>query len=59
MAQRMFVGVDSLPLLAIPYFILAGGLMEVGGISLRLVRFASTLVGHVRGGLAWSRWWPA
>jgi len=51
MAQRMFVGVDSLPLLAIPYFILAGGLMEVGGISLRLVRFASTLVGHVRGGL--------
>ena len=51
MAQRMFVGVDSLPLLAIPYFILAGGLMEMGGISLRLVRFASTLVGHVRGGL--------
>ena len=51
MAQRMFVGVDSLPLLAIPYFILAGGLMEMGGISLRLVRFASTLVGHIRGGL--------
>jgi C4-dicarboxylate transporter DctM subunit len=51
MAQRMFVGVDSLPLLAIPYFVLAGGLMEVGGISLRLIRFASALVGHVRGGL--------
>ncbi len=51
MAQRMFVGVDSLPLLAIPYFILAGALMEMGGISLRLVRFASTLVGHIRGGL--------
>lgn len=51
MAQRMFVGVDSLPLLAIPYFILAGGLMEHGGISLRLVRFASAVVGHIRGGL--------
>jgi tripartite ATP-independent transporter DctM subunit len=51
MAQRMFVGVDSLPLLAIPYFILAGALMEMGGISLRLVRFASALVGHIRGGL--------
>jgi len=51
MAQRMFVGVDSLPLLAIPYFILAGGLMEAGGISVRLVRFASAIVGHIRGGL--------
>ena len=51
MAQRMFVGVDSLPLLAIPYFILAGGLMEHGGISLRLVRFAGAMVGHIRGGL--------
>jgi C4-dicarboxylate transporter DctM subunit len=51
MAQRMFVGVDSLPLLAIPYFILAGALMEEGGISLRLVRFAATVVGHIRGGL--------
>jgi C4-dicarboxylate transporter DctM subunit len=51
MAQRMFVGVDSLPLLAIPYFILAGGLMEAGGISVRLIRFAGSLVGHIRGGL--------
>ncbi len=51
MAQRMFVGVDSLPLLAIPYFILAGALMEEGGISHRLVRFAATIIGHIRGGL--------
>lgn len=51
LAQRMFVGVDSLPLLAIPYFILAGGLMEHGGISLRLVKFATAVVGHIRGGL--------
>jgi tripartite ATP-independent transporter DctM subunit len=51
MAQRMFVGVDSLPLLAIPYFILAGALMEEGGISHRLVNFAATIIGHIRGGL--------
>jgi tripartite ATP-independent transporter DctM subunit len=51
MAQRMFVGVDSLPLLAIPYFILAGALMEEGGISLRLVNFAAGIIGHIRGGL--------
>jgi C4-dicarboxylate transporter DctM subunit len=43
--------VDSLPLLAIPYFILAGALMEHGGISLRLVKFATAVVGHIRGGL--------
>ncbi len=51
MAQRMFVGVDSLPLLAIPYFILAGALMEEGGISHRLVKFAAAIIGHIRGGL--------
>ena len=51
MAQRMFVGVDSLPLLAIPYFILAGALMEEGGISHRLVNFAAAIIGHIRGGL--------
>lgn len=51
LAQRMFVGVDSLPLLAIPFFILAGELMERGGISLRLIRFAAALIGHVKGGL--------
>jgi len=49
---RMFVGVDSFPLMAIPFYILAGELMEKGGISSRLVRFSSSLVGHFRGGLA-------
>jgi len=49
--QRMFIIVDSFPLMAVPYFILAGELMERGGISLRLVRFAVALVGRVRGGL--------
>ncbi len=51
LAQRMFTGLDSFPLLAVPFFILAGGLMETGGISARLIRLASVLVGHIRGGL--------
>jgi C4-dicarboxylate transporter DctM subunit len=50
--QRMFTAFDSFPLMAIPFYILAGGLMDSGGISTRIVRFASTLVGHFRGGLA-------
>ena len=49
--QRMFIIVDSFPLMAVPYFILAGELMERGGISLRLVKFAVALVGRVRGGI--------
>lgn len=51
-AQRMLGQVDSFTLLAVPFFVLAGVIMEQGGISARLVRFASTLVGHYRGGLA-------
>ena len=51
MPQRMFIIVDSFPLMAVPYFILAGELMERGGISLRLVKFAVALVGRIRGGL--------
>ena len=51
-AQRMFVGVDSLPMLAIPLFLLAGSMMESGGISKRLIDFSSAIVGHLRGGLA-------
>jgi C4-dicarboxylate transporter DctM subunit len=50
--QRMFTAFDSFPLMAIPFYILAGGLMDCGGISGRIVRFAGTLVGHLRGGLA-------
>jgi tripartite ATP-independent transporter DctM subunit len=51
-AQRMYASVSSLPLLAIPFFILAGNLMNVGGITDRIFGFARTLVGHVRGGMA-------
>jgi tripartite ATP-independent transporter DctM subunit len=48
----LFSGASSFPLLAIPLFILAGGLMETGGISQRLVNLANSLVGFIRGGLA-------
>jgi len=50
-AQRLFVGIDVFLLLAIPLFILAGTLMEVGGTARRLVDFASALVGWLPGGL--------
>lgn len=50
--QRIFVSMNSFPLMAIPFFILAGNLMGVGSMSKRLVDFASTLVGHFTGGLA-------
>jgi C4-dicarboxylate transporter DctM subunit len=50
--QRMYTATESFALLAVPFFILAGGLMENGGISRRLVKFATDLVGHIRGGLA-------
>jgi len=49
--QRMYAGTTSFTLLAIPFFILAGNLMNTGGITQRLVRFAQCLVGHIRGGL--------
>ena len=50
--QQVFLSVDSFVLLAIPLFILAGALMETGGIAVRLVRFAQALIGWIRGGLA-------
>lgn len=49
--QKLFTGMDSFLLLAIPFFILAGALMNYGGITRRLVDFATALVGHISGGL--------
>lgn len=49
---RFYNGLDSFPLLAVPLFILAGELMNSGGITKSIVRFSLTMVGHVRGGLA-------
>lgn len=51
-AQRFFTGLNSFTLLAIPFFILAGALMESTGISKRIVDFVSSMVGHYHGGLA-------
>src|SRR3989304_4977152 len=48
---KLYSGIDTFPFLAIPLFILAGGLMEHGGISFRLVRFARNLVGPIKGGV--------
>ena len=48
---RMIEGVDSFPLLAVPFFILAGDLLNTGGVTQRLVALAKVLVGHIRGGL--------
>jgi tripartite ATP-independent transporter DctM subunit len=50
--QIMLQGTDNFVLLAVPLFVLAGALMETGGISMRLVNFAMAVVGHLRGGLA-------
>ncbi|MCJ8140043.1 TRAP transporter large permease [Falsirhodobacter halotolerans] len=50
-AQNMLIGADTFTLLAIPFFILAGELMNAGGLSKRIIEFAITCVGHVRGGL--------
>ena len=51
LAQNVVNGADSFPLLAVPFFMLAGEIMNVGGLSRRIVDLALTLVGHVRGGL--------
>ncbi|MCI8650538.1 MAG: TRAP transporter large permease [Anaerotruncus sp.] len=50
-AQQMYSGFESLPLVAIPCFMLAGSLMETGGLSKRLVNVAEKMIGHVTGGL--------
>ena len=49
--ERMFSGIDSFALMAIPFFILTGNLMGIGGLSRRIVRFAELLVGRLTGGL--------
>lgn len=52
LAQRMIAGVESFPLLAVPFFILAGNLMNIAGVTGRIYRFAVALVGWMKGGLA-------
>lgn len=50
--QKMFTAMDSFPFMAVPFFMLAGGIMENGGISKRLIEFAKALIGWVPGGLS-------
>ncbi len=50
--RNLYNGMDSFPLMAIPFFMLAGELMNRGGITVRLVEFSQALMGHLRGGLA-------
>ncbi|EYC51078.1 L-dehydroascorbate transporter large permease subunit [Hylemonella gracilis str. Niagara R] len=53
LAQNIIEGANSFPLLAVPFFMLAGEIMNAGGLSRRIVNFAITLVGHLRGGLGY------
>jgi len=53
LAQNMIEGANSFPLLAVPFFMLAGEIMNAGGLSKRIVTFATSLVGHLRGGLGY------
>jgi tripartite ATP-independent transporter DctM subunit len=52
-AQNVINGADSFPLMAVPFFMLAGEIMNVGGLSKRIVKLAMTLVGHIKGGLGY------
>ncbi len=52
-AQNIVNGADSFPLMAVPFFMLAGEIMNVGGLSKRIVNLALSLIGHVRGGLGY------
>lgn len=53
LAQNLQAGFDNFPLLAVPFFILAGELMNAGGLSRRIIDLASAFVGHIRGGLGY------
>ena len=53
LAQNLIEGANSFPLLAVPFFMLAGEVMNAGGLSRRIVNLALTLVGHIRGGLGY------
>jgi len=52
-AQNLLNGADSFPLMAVPFFMLAGAVMNAGGLSARIVDLALTLVGHIKGGLGY------
>ena len=53
LAQNLLEGANSFPLLAVPFFMLSGEIMNAGGLSRRIVQFAMALVGHIKGGLGY------
>ena len=53
LAQNLIIGADSFALMAVPFFLLVGELMNAGGISRRIINFGMALVGHIRGGLGY------
>ena len=53
LAQNLLEGANSFPLLAVPFFMLAGEIMNAGGLSRRIVNFAMACVGHIKGGLGY------
>ena len=53
LAQNLIEGSNSFPLLAVPFFMLAGEIMNAGGLSRRIVNFAMACVGHIKGGLGY------
>jgi tripartite ATP-independent transporter DctM subunit len=53
LAQNVIEGANSFPLLAVPFFMLSGAIMNAGGLSIRIINFAMALLGHVRGGLGY------
>jgi tripartite ATP-independent transporter DctM subunit len=53
LAQNLIRGIDNFPLMAVPFFVLAGEIMNAGGLSKRIVEFARSLMGHVRGGIGY------
>jgi TRAP-type transport system large permease protein len=53
LAQNLISGADSFAMMAVPFFMLAGDLMNAGGLTKRIVNFSSALVGHIRGGLGY------
>lgn len=55
--QRLFMGVNNITLTCLPFFIIAGQIMNVGGITKKLMDAARELVGHLKGGLAYTPYW--
>ena len=59
LSQRLFTGLESFAIMAIPFFVLAGAFLTDGGVARKIIKFAVSLVGWMPGGLPWPRCYPA